>query len=82
LPFAIYLPYSRSMSAKTIYHAIFKRTSTFSLACILGAVFFERAFAQATDAIWLKLNKGKLYPDVAKRWAEIGGGDDDDDDDE
>jgi len=66
------------MSAKRIYNSIFKRTSTFALACIVGAVFFERGFSQFTDAIWLKMNKGKQYPDVKKRWAEVKGDDDDD----
>merc|ERR1712168_549326 len=68
---------------KSLYQSIFKRTSTFTLTCILGAVFFERAFAQGTDFLWLKMNSGKLYPDVRKRWdAIVEAGDDDDDDDE
>lgn len=68
------------MSVHWIYNKIFKRTSTFSLACIVGAVFFERAFTQGTDFVWLSMNQHKLYPAVAKRWAEIGGDGDDDDD--
>jgi len=65
---------------RTLYRSLFKRTSTFTLACILGAVFFERAFAQGTDALWLSINNGKLYPDVRKRWDAIGGDEDEDDD--
>jgi len=64
----------------TLYRSIFKRTSTFTLTCILGAVFFERAFAQGTDYLWLKINNGKLYPDVRKRWDALEGDDEDEDD--
>jgi len=67
---------------RTLYQSIFKRTSTFTLACILGAVFFERAFAQGTDALWLRMNRGKLYSDVRKRWDAIAEAGDDDEDDE
>jgi len=69
--------------AKTFYQSVFKRTSTFAVACIVGAVFFERGFAQGTDWLWGKFNNGKLYPDTRKRWdAVTEAGDDDDDDDE
>jgi len=64
--------------SRTLYQSVFKRTSTFTLACILGAVFFERAFAQGTDYLWLRMNQGKLYPDVRKRWDAISEEEDDD----
>lgn len=65
-----------------LYRRVFRRSSTFALTCVVGAVFFERAFGQMTDAIWRRINAGKLYPDVARKWEAIGGDEDDDDDDE
>ncbi|XP_021268688.1 cytochrome b-c1 complex subunit 9 [Numida meleagris] len=43
------------------YSALFRRTSTFALTVVLGAVLFERAFDQGADAIFDRLNEGKLW---------------------
>ncbi|POI27020.1 hypothetical protein CIB84_009230, partial [Bambusicola thoracicus] len=40
------------------YSALFRRTSTFALTVVLGAVLFERAFDQGADAIFEHLNEG------------------------
>uniref|UniRef100_A0A8B9S026 Complex III subunit 9 n=1 Tax=Accipiter nisus TaxID=211598 RepID=A0A8B9S026_9AVES len=40
------------------YSALFRRTSTFALTIVLGAVLFERAFDQGADAIFEHLNEG------------------------
>jgi len=68
-----------------IYNAVFKRTSTFTLAIVFGALFFERGFGQGLDAVFESMNRGKLYPDVAravKARAEAAAeaGDEDEDD--
>lgn len=40
------------------YSSLFRRTSTFALSIVLGAVVFERAFDQGADAIFEHLNEG------------------------
>jgi len=42
----------------TIYNAIFKRSSTFALACIASAFVFERSFDLTCDTIFENANKG------------------------
>lgn len=42
----------------TLYNAIFKRTSTFAVVILGGGIFFERAYDQATVAIFENINKG------------------------
>ncbi|XP_008839297.1 cytochrome b-c1 complex subunit 9 isoform X1 [Nannospalax galili] len=60
------------MAAPTItarlYSLLFRRTSTFSLTIVVGALFFERAFDQGADAIYEHINEGrrKLKPETAK----------------
>jgi len=66
-----------------LYQRVFRRSSTFALTCVVGAVFFERAFGQLTETIWKRQNRGKLYSDVRAKWDAIAAaGDDEDDDDE
>lgn len=43
---------------KTVYNIFFRRTSTFFVTVLVGAVFFERAFEASTDALWDRMNKG------------------------
>lgn len=44
--------------AKSVYHLLFRRTSTFAVTIMVGAVFFERIFDQGGDAIFEQLNRG------------------------
>ena len=44
--------------SKTIYNIFFRRTSTFFVTVLVGAVFFERAFEASTDTLWDRMNKG------------------------
>uniref|UniRef100_A0A8V5H5T0 Cytochrome b-c1 complex subunit 9 n=1 Tax=Melopsittacus undulatus TaxID=13146 RepID=A0A8V5H5T0_MELUD len=43
------------------YSSLFRRTSTFALTIVLGAVLFERVFDQGADALFEHLNEGKLW---------------------
>lgn len=44
--------------SRTLYNAIFKRTSTFAVTIVVSAVFFERVFDQGGDALFEHLNRG------------------------
>jgi len=44
--------------ARTIYSLLFRRTSTFAVTIVLGAVLFERAFDQGGDALFEQINRG------------------------
>uniref|UniRef100_UPI00398F4DF3 cytochrome b-c1 complex subunit 9 n=1 Tax=Pristiophorus japonicus TaxID=55135 RepID=UPI00398F4DF3 len=46
------------------YNLLFRRTSTFALTIVLGAVFFERVFDQAGDTLFDHLNEGKLWKHI------------------
>nr|XP_025963910.1 cytochrome b-c1 complex subunit 9 [Dromaius novaehollandiae] len=50
------------------YGALFRRTSTFALTIVLGAVIFERAFDQGADAIFEHLNHGKLWKHIKHKY--------------
>lgn len=41
-----------------LYSLLFRRTSTFALTIVVGALFFERAFDQGADAIYEHINEG------------------------
>ena len=43
--------------ARTLHNIFLKRTSTFALTILVGAVFFERAFDHGADALWDRMNK-------------------------
>ncbi|XP_072443473.1 cytochrome b-c1 complex subunit 9 [Chiloscyllium punctatum] len=49
---------------RQIYNTMFKRTSTFAFTIVVGAVFFERVFDQAGDALFEQLNQGKLWKHI------------------
>ncbi|XP_062446270.1 cytochrome b-c1 complex subunit 9 [Rhea pennata] len=51
-----------------VYGAFFRRTSTFALTIVLGAVVFERAFDQGADAIFEHLNQGKLWKHIKHKY--------------
>lgn len=44
--------------AKTVYNLLFRRTSTFAVTIMVGAVLFERVFDQGGDAIFEQMNRG------------------------
>ena len=46
---------------RTVYNLLFRRTSTFALTILVGAVFFERAFDQGADALWDRMNRGVSF---------------------
>ncbi|NXX99343.1 QCR9 protein, partial [Centropus bengalensis] len=52
------------------YGALFRRTSTFALTIVLGAVLFERAFDQGADAIFDRLNQGKLWKHIKHKYEQ------------
>ena len=41
-----------------IYNALFRRTSTFALTIVIGAVLFERVFDQTLDNHYERVNQG------------------------
>ncbi|XP_025895963.1 cytochrome b-c1 complex subunit 9 [Nothoprocta perdicaria] len=50
------------------YGALFRRTSTFALTIVLGAVVFERVFDQGADALFERLNQGKLWKHIKHKY--------------
>lgn len=42
----------------TVYNLLFRRTSTFAITIMVGAVFFERLFDQGGDTIFEQMNRG------------------------
>ncbi|XP_056384672.1 cytochrome b-c1 complex subunit 9 [Hyla sarda] len=52
----------------TVYRAVFRRTSTFTLSIVLGVVLFERAFDQGADALFEHLNRGKMWKHIKHRY--------------
>ncbi|NXV75350.1 QCR9 protein, partial [Atlantisia rogersi] len=53
---------------RRVYSALFRRTSTFAFTIVLGAVVFERAFDQGADAIFERLNEGKLWKHIKHKY--------------
>ena len=43
---------------RAVYNLLFRRTSTFVVTILVGAVFFERAFDVGADRLWERMNKG------------------------
>lgn len=43
---------------RQIYNALFRRTSTFVLTIVVGAVLFERVFDQGMDNFYERVNQG------------------------
>ncbi|XP_017573522.1 cytochrome b-c1 complex subunit 9 [Pygocentrus nattereri] len=50
--------------SRSVYNLLFKRTSTFAVTIMVGAVVFERVFDQAGDALYENLNRGKLWKHI------------------
>lgn len=61
-----------NMAAPTLtarlYSLLFRRTSTFALTIVVGALFFERAFDQGADAIYEHINEGKLWKHIKHKY--------------
>ncbi|NXB25048.1 QCR9 protein, partial [Rhagologus leucostigma] len=53
---------------RQVYGSLFRRTSTFALSVVLGAVLFERAFDQGVDALFEQLNEGKLWKHIKHKY--------------
>ena len=43
---------------RTIYNALFRRTSTFVVTIVVGGFIFERVFDEGMDNLWEKMNRG------------------------
>uniref|UniRef100_A0A8B9GP18 Complex III subunit 9 n=1 Tax=Astyanax mexicanus TaxID=7994 RepID=A0A8B9GP18_ASTMX len=43
---------------RSVYNLLFKRTSTFAVTIMVGAVLFERVFDQGGDALYESINRG------------------------
>ncbi|XP_011638345.1 cytochrome b-c1 complex subunit 9 [Pogonomyrmex barbatus] len=54
--------------SSTMYHLVFKRTSTFTLAVLTSTFFFERAFDMASEKIFDTINKGKQWKDIKHKY--------------
>ncbi|KAK4029775.1 Cytochrome b-c1 complex subunit 9 [Daphnia magna] len=52
-----------SLVAK-LYNNVLRRSSTYALAIVTGAFFFERGFDMATEHLYSEINKGKLWKDI------------------
>lgn len=44
--------------ARSVYNLLFRRTSTFAITIMVGAVVFERVFDQAGEAVFENINRG------------------------
>ncbi|XP_061459122.1 cytochrome b-c1 complex subunit 9 [Rhineura floridana] len=53
---------------RQVYNLLFRRTSTFALTIVVGALVFERAFDQGADALFEHLNKGKLWKHIKHKY--------------
>ncbi|XP_055035287.1 cytochrome b-c1 complex subunit 9 [Paramisgurnus dabryanus] len=55
---------------KSVYNLLFRRTSTFAITIMVGAVVFERAFDQGGDAIFDNINRGKLWKHIKHNYEQ------------
>ena len=49
---------ARMSVGRTIYNALFRRTSTFAVTIVIGAFAFERVFDEGMDNLWENMNRG------------------------
>ncbi|XP_076659073.1 ubiquinol-cytochrome C reductase complex subunit oxen [Halictus rubicundus] len=52
----------------SLYTAVFKRSSTFTLAIIAGSFIFERTLDLCSDNLFKSINKGKLWDDIKHKY--------------
>ncbi|XP_029300737.1 cytochrome b-c1 complex subunit 9 [Cottoperca gobio] len=57
---------------KTVYNLLFRRTSTFAVTIMVGAILFERVFDQGGDAIFEQMNRGKLWTHIQHNYEKEG----------
>ena len=43
---------------RTVYNALFRRTSTFVVTIVVGGFLFERVFDEGMDNLWENMNRG------------------------
>ena len=43
---------------RTVYNALFRRTSTFVVTIVAGGFLFERVFDEGMDNLWENMNRG------------------------
>jgi hypothetical protein len=56
------------MSLSSIFYGVTKRTSTFALAIVTGALIFERAYDGLGDYVFETYNRGKLWKDIKHKY--------------
>ncbi|KAF6213088.1 hypothetical protein GE061_010803 [Apolygus lucorum] len=56
------------MGMDHFYKFILRRTSTYSAACVLGAVIFERTFDMTTGSLYDIINDGKQWDDIKHKY--------------
>ena len=49
---------ARMNLGRTIYNALFRRTSTFVVTIVVGGFIFERVFDEGMDNVWENMNRG------------------------
>lgn len=58
------------MSSKVfavVYDKLFKKTSTFAMVIVVGAIFADRAVDTIAETAWSRINEGRLWKDVKKQ---------------
>uniref|UniRef100_A0A8C1AKB1 Cytochrome b-c1 complex subunit 9 n=3 Tax=Cyprinus carpio TaxID=7962 RepID=A0A8C1AKB1_CYPCA len=63
-------PLSIMALARSVYNLLFRRTSTFAITIMVGAVVFERVFDQAGEAVFDNINKGKLWKHIKHNYEQ------------
>ncbi|XP_060105738.1 cytochrome b-c1 complex subunit 9 [Heteronotia binoei] len=53
---------------RQVYNLLFRRTSTFALTIVVGALFFERVFDQGVDALYERMNYGKMWKHIKHKY--------------
>ncbi|NP_001289407.1 cytochrome b-c1 complex subunit 9 [Danio rerio] len=56
--------------SKTVYNLLFRRSSTFAVTVVVGAVFFERLFDQGGNALFESINRGKLWKHIKHNYEQ------------
>ncbi|XP_056303158.1 cytochrome b-c1 complex subunit 9 [Danio aesculapii] len=56
--------------SKTVYNLLFRRSSTFAVTVVVGAVFFERVFDQGGNALFEGINRGKLWKHIKHNYEQ------------
>ncbi|XP_044304946.1 cytochrome b-c1 complex subunit 9 [Varanus komodoensis] len=51
-----------------VYNLLFRRTSSFTLTIVVGAVIFERAMDQGAEALYEYLNQGKMWKHIKHKY--------------